>query len=148
MSYSTLLAQAALEPPRLFTVVPLFLMVTVLGAAFFGFLRAYKNKQGYYETLVVPYLRVFAILMAAVGAVSIFLAIASAFLAAEAVAPLILFSASVSALATCLFFFGLAKLVECAAITTEAANESAQAAQTNAKLLRQLLRAYGHEPEV
>ena len=54
----------------------------------------------------------------------------------------------ISALVSALLLFGVAQVIDYLGRAAHASEEAAESAEESAGLLRQLVRAYGHEPEV
>ena len=102
----------------------------------------------YRQPILAFILRVFGLFAAASASVAfgvIVVGVASGNgVAGVFVALPVLFSALVSAL----LLFGVAQVIDYLGRTAHASEEAAESAQASADLLRQLLRSYGHEPEV
>jgi fatty acid desaturase len=102
----------------------------------------------YRQPILALILRVFGMLAAAIAAVAFGIVIFSLFLGEGVAGMLVALPVLVSSLVSALILFGVAQVIDYLGRTAHAAEEAAAAANDSADLLRQLLRSYGHEPEV
>ena len=93
-------------------------------------------------------LRVFGILAAVVATLAFGAIVASLASGNGTAGVLVALPVLVSALVSALLLFGVAQVIDYLGRTAHASEEAAESAEESAGLLRQLVRAYGHEPEV
>jgi fatty acid desaturase len=101
----------------------------------------------YRQPILALILRVFGAIAAAVAAFALFVVIFGLVTGDGAAGALLALPVLVSALVSALILFGVAQVIDYLGRTAHAAEEAADAAQDSADLLRQLIRAYGHEPD-
>jgi flagellar motor component MotA len=102
----------------------------------------------YRQPILALILRVFAVLAAAIACVALGVIIVGLVSGQGAAGVLVALPVLVSSLVSALILFGVAQVIDYLGRTAHAAEEAATAAKDSADLLRQLLRSYGHEPEV
>lgn len=107
-----------------------------------------REPSIYRQPILALILRVFAILAAAIALIALGVIVVGVASGNGAAGVLVSLPVLVSALVSALILFGVAQVIDYLGRTAHAAEETAAAAQEGADLLRQLIRAYGHEPEV
>ncbi len=106
-----------------------------------------REPRIYRQPILAFILRVFGAIAAAVAAFALFAVIFGLVTGDGAAGALLALPVLVSALVSALILFGVAQVIDYLGRTAHAAEEAADAAQDSTDLLRQLIRAYGHEPE-
>jgi hypothetical protein len=104
--------------------------------------------SAYRQPILTLILRVFAVLAAAIACVALGVIIVGLVSGQGAAGVLVALPVLVSSLVSALILFGVAQVIDYLGRTAHAAEEAAAGAKDSADLLRQLLRSYGHEPEV
>jgi flagellar motor component MotA len=102
----------------------------------------------YRQPILALILRVFAVLSAAIACVALGVIIVGLVSGQGTAGVLVALPVLISSLVSALILFGVAQVIDYLGRTAHAAEEAAAAAKDSADLLRQLLRSYGHEPEV
>jgi flagellar motor component MotA len=102
----------------------------------------------YRQPILALILRVFGVLAAAIACVALGIIIVGLVSGQGTAGVLVALPVLVSSLVSALILFGVAQVIDYLGRTAHAAEEAAAGAKDSADLLRQLLRSYGHEPEV
>jgi hypothetical protein len=106
-----------------------------------------REPSIYRQPILAFILRVFGAIAAAVAAFAFGVAVLGFASGNGLAGALVALPVLVSALVSALILFGVAQVIDYLGRTAHAAEEAADAAQDSADLLRQLIRAYGHEPD-
>lgn len=101
----------------------------------------------YRQPILALILRVFGILAAAIAVIALGVIIVGVASGNGTAGVLVSLPVLVSAVVSALLLFGVAQVIDYLGRTAHASEEAAESAKDSADLLRQLIRAYGHEPE-
>lgn len=101
----------------------------------------------YRQPILALILRVFGVLSAAIACIALGVIIVGVASGNGTAGVLVSLPVIVAALVSALLLFGIAQVIDYLGRTAHASEEAAESAQASADLLRQLIRAYGHEPE-
>jgi flagellar motor component MotA len=101
----------------------------------------------YKQPILALILRVFGILAAAIAFVALGVIVVGVANGNGTAGVLVSLPVLVSAVVSALLLFGVAQVIDYVGRTAHASEEAAVNAQASTDLLRQLIRAYGHEPE-
>lgn len=105
------------------------------------------SDNPYRQPILALILRVFGILAAAIALIALGIIAVGVASGNGTAGVLVSLPVLVSAVVSALLLFGVAQVIDYLGRTAHASEESAQASQASADLLRQLIRAYGHDPE-
>jgi len=106
------------------------------------------NDNPYRQPILAFILRVFGFLAAAIALVALGVIIVGVASGNGTAGVLVSLPVLVAAFVSALLLFGVAQVIDYLGRTAHASEAAAFSAEESADLLRQLIRAYGHEPEV
>jgi hypothetical protein len=113
-----------------------------------GGILAAMSDSPYRQPILALILRVFGLLAAVVATLAFGAIVASLASGNGTAGVLVALPVLISALVSALLMFGVAQVIDYLGRTAHASEEAAESAKNSADLLRQLLRSYGHAPEV
>ena len=102
----------------------------------------------YRQPILAFILRVVGLLAAAIALIALGTIIVGVASGNGTAGVLVALPVLVSAIVSALLLFGVAQVIDYLGRTAHASEAAADSAEDSADLLRQLLRSYGHEPEV
>ena len=105
------------------------------------------SDNPYRQPILALILRVFGILAAAIALIALGVIVVGVASGNGTAGVLVSLPVLVSAVVSALLLFGVAQVIDYLGRTAHASEEAAESAKDSADLLRQLIRAYGHEPD-